>query len=95
MDKSLKTILQRTIDKTQSHWHIMLYPAFCVYQTSVKTTTILTPSQLVYGLESIIPIECEIPSFKLVVELLPKKSSLEERLIHLEHLDEQCQDAAC
>eukprot|EP00253_Pinus_taeda_P005950 PITA_05950 len=46
------------------------------------------------GLESIFPVECGIPSLQLVVELSPETSSLEERLIHLEHLDELHQDAA-
>ena len=30
---------------------------------------------------------------KLAIELLPDSSTLEERLVHLEQLDEQCQDA--
>ena len=53
----------------------------------VKTATGFTPFQLVYGLESIYLVECEIPSLKLAIELLPETSSLEERLVHLEHLD--------
>ena len=93
VNKSLKTILQNTIDKARSNWHIMLYPALWAYRTSVKTATGFTPFQLVYGLESIFPIECEIPSLKLAIELLPDTSSLEERLLHLEHLDEQRRDA--
>ena len=94
VNKSLKTILQRTIDKARSNWNIMLYLALWAYRTSVKTATGFTPFQLVYGLESIFPIECEIPSLKLAVEILPDTSSLEERLLHLEHLDEQRRDAA-
>eukprot|EP00253_Pinus_taeda_P010464 PITA_10464 len=39
-------------------------------------------------------IECEIPSPKLAIELLLETSCLEERLLHLEHLDEQRRDAA-
>ena len=39
------------------------------------------------------PVECEIPSLKLAVELLPDTSPLEEHLVHLEQLDEQRQDA--
>ena len=39
------------------------------------------------------PVEGEIPSLKLVVELLPDTSPLEERLVHLEQLDEQRWDA--
>ena len=60
----------------------------------MKTAIGFTPFQLVHRLESVFPIECEIASLKLVVELLPDTSSLKERLLHLEHLDEQHQDAA-
>ena len=46
-----------------------------------------------HGVESILPVECEIPSLKLDVELLPKTSTLEEHLVHLEQVDEQRRDA--
>jgi hypothetical protein len=46
----------------------------------------------VHGAESILPVECEIPSLKLAVELLPDTSDLERRLVHLESLDEQRRD---
>ena len=42
-----------------------------------------------HGVESVLPVECEISSLKLAVELLPDTSSLEEHLFHLEQLDEQ------
>eukprot|EP00253_Pinus_taeda_P021196 PITA_21196 len=47
----------------------------------------VTPFQLVYGLEATLPIECEIPSLKLAVELLPNTTPIEERLLYLERLD--------
>eukprot|EP00253_Pinus_taeda_P033022 PITA_33022 len=94
VNKNLKTILQWTIDKNQSNWHVMLYSALWAYRTSMKTATSFTPFQLVYGMESIFPVECEIPSLKLAVELLPETSGLKEHLLHLEHLDEQHRDAA-
>ena len=59
----------------------------------VKTTTSFSPYQLVHGVESVLPVECEIPSLKLAIELLPDASTLEESLVHLEQLDEQCEDA--
>ncbi len=70
-----------------------LFCALWAYRTFVNTVTGFRPFQLVYGMESIFPIECEIPSLKLAVELLPETSSLEECLLHLEHLDEQRRDA--
>jgi hypothetical protein len=66
----------------------MLYSTLWAYQTSVKTATGFSPFQLVYGLEAVLPIECQIPSLKLVVQLLPDTSPLEEQLVHLEKLDE-------
>jgi hypothetical protein len=54
----------------------------------VKSATGFTPFQLVYGLEVVLPIECEIPSLKLVIQLLPNTSAEEERLLYLTQLDE-------
>ena len=62
----------------------MLYLALWAYRTVVKTATDFSPYQLVHGVESILPIECEIPSLKLAMELLPETSTLEECLVHLE-----------
>ena len=45
-------------------------------------------------MEAIFLIECEIPSLKIVVQLLPETSTLEARLVELEHLDETRRDAA-
>ena len=62
----------------------MLYIALWAYQTVVKTSTGFSPYHLVHGVESILPVQCKIPSLKLVVELLLDTSALEERLVHLE-----------
>ena len=85
--------LQKTISQSNSDWHIMLYPALWAYRTSVKIATSFSNFQLVHGVESILPVECKIPSLKLVVELLPDTSDLERCLVHLESLDEQRRDA--
>ena len=54
----------------------------------VNTAIGFSPYQLVHGVESVLPVECEIHSLKLAVEILPGTSALEERLVHLEQLDE-------
>ena len=71
----------------------MLYPTLWDYRTAVKIASGFSPYQLVHGVESIFLVECEIPSLKLAIELLPDTSTLEECLVHLEQLDEQRRDA--
>eukprot|EP00253_Pinus_taeda_P022688 PITA_22688 len=88
VNKVLVTMLQRTVGMHKSNWHLMLFSALWAYQTSVKDATGFTPFQLVYGLEATLPIECEIPSLKLAVELLPETTPAEEWLLYLERLDE-------
>ena len=70
----------------------MLYPTLWEYKTIVKTSTIFSPFQLVHRVESILPIECENPCYKLAIELLPNTSELEQCIVHLEKLDEQRRD---
>eukprot|EP00253_Pinus_taeda_P002813 PITA_02813 len=53
----------------------------------VKDATGFTLFQLVYGLEATLSIECEIPSLKLAVKLLPNTTLVEERLLYLERAD--------
>ena len=62
----------------------MLYLALWAYRTAVKTATSFSPYHLVHGVESVLPVECEILSLKLAIEILSDTSSLEERLVHLE-----------
>ena len=68
----------------------MLYPALWAYRTTVKTAMSFSPYQLIHGVDLVLSVECEIPYLKLAVELLPDTSPLEEHLVHLEQLDEQC-----
>jgi hypothetical protein len=64
------------------------------YRTSVKTATGFTPFQMVYEIEEVLPIECEIPSFKLTVELLSHTSVEEERFLYLTKMDETHHDVS-
>ena len=54
-----------------------------------ETTTSFTPFHLVHGVESVLPIECHILSLRLVVELLPDTSPLEQGLLMLEQTTEE------
>jgi hypothetical protein len=92
--KVLITMLRRMIGIHKKTWHTMLFSALWAYQTSIKSATGFMSFQLVYGIKSILPIECEIPSLKLVIELLPNTSAKEEHILYLMQLDKICRDAA-
>jgi hypothetical protein len=77
VNKSLKTILKKIVRQNKYNWYMMLYHAIWEYQTKVNTSTSFSPFQLVHGVELIFPIECEIPSLKLGVDLLPNTTDLE------------------
>ena len=64
----------------------MLYPSLWAYRMTVNTTTGFSPFQLVHGVERVTPVECEMPSLKIAINVLPDTSDIEERLLHLEHL---------
>jgi hypothetical protein len=87
-------MLRQMVGIHKSSWHTMLFSSLWAYRTSVKSAIGFTPFQLVYGIEAIPSIECEIPSLKLAVELLPNTSDEEERLLYLMQLDETNCDAA-
>ena len=72
----------------KSNWHIQLFSVLWAYQTSAKTAIGFTPFQLIYGLEAVLLIECEIPSLCLTVELLPHTTEDEQHLLYMSHLDE-------
>ena len=70
----------------------MLLSTFWAYPTLAKTTIGFTLFQLIYGIECVLLIECEVPSLKLVLEILPNTSNEEEHLIYLAYLDEHHRD---
>ena len=94
INKVLKMMLHRMVGDHKSNWHHIIFSALWAYKTLVKTTTGFTPFQLVYGLEAVLPIQCQIPSVKLVIELLPDTSKEEERFLYLNNLDKTRRDVA-
>eukprot|EP00253_Pinus_taeda_P024732 PITA_24732 len=93
INKVLVIMIRRIIGIHRYNWHNILFSALWVYRTSVKTSTGFTPFQLVYGLEAVLPIECEISSLRMDIELLPSTSKEERHLLYLAQLDENRRDA--
>ena len=88
-NQTLCHILRKTISDSKRDWDEKLPAALWAYRTSYKVTTRATPFMLVYGTESVLPIEYEVPSLRIAVEHgLPVKDSLRDRLAWLEGLGE-------
>jgi hypothetical protein len=66
----------------------MLFSALWAYRTAMKIATGFTPFHLVHGVEATLPIECEIPTLRTAIELLPDIVPLEQCLLKLESLHE-------
>ena len=94
VNKVLKRMLQRMIRVHKWDCQIILYLALWAYRTSVRNATGCTPFQLVYSLEQILLVQCEISSLKLAVDLLPGTSEEEARFLELIPLDETRCNAA-
>jgi hypothetical protein len=59
----------------------------------MKTTIGFTPFHLVHGVETTLPIECEIPTLCTIIDLLPDIAPMEQCLLTLESLDEDRQSS--
>ena len=71
-------MLEKLVGKHKLNWHLQLFLELWDYQTSLNIATSFTPFQLIYGLEAVLPSECEIPSLNLAIEPIPNTSVGEE-----------------
>jgi hypothetical protein len=66
----------------------MLFFMLWFYRTIVKTSIGFTPFHLVHGDEATLPIDCEIPTLRTAIELLPDIALMEQHFLNLDLLDE-------
>jgi len=75
------------MNKHKTNWHHMLFSTLWAYRMKIKTTIGFTPFHLVYKVDVVLPIECEIPTLQTTVKLLTNTTPLKKCLISLETLD--------
>jgi hypothetical protein len=61
-------ILKKIINDKPRQWHTLLTFSLWEDHTTTKTNTGLTPFQLVYGQEVVMPIELELTSLRLALQ---------------------------
>jgi hypothetical protein len=67
-NKNIKKIVQKMV-VTYKDWHEMLPFALHTYRIAIRTSTRATPYSLVYGMEAVMPLEVEIPSLRVLMDL--------------------------
>ena len=66
-NKNVKNIIRKMTGNCKD-WPSRLPFALWGYRTSIRTSTGATPYSLVYGMESVLPIELEVPSPRILNE---------------------------
>eukprot|EP00253_Pinus_taeda_P002266 PITA_02266 len=88
-NRTLEVILTKVISSNRKDWAKKLVEASWAYNTTWKTTTGFTPYELVYGKKSLLSIEFEDNTLKMVAQLdLDITRAQQERLLQMNGLDE-------
>ncbi|MCO5549244.1 hypothetical protein L7F22_002711 [Adiantum nelumboides] len=88
-NKILSSVLTKVLSTGRTDWEMNLHAALWAYRVSFKTALNVTPFNLVYGLDAILPIEFLLPTLRIARDLEWTRHELSERLEDLEKLDEQ------
>ncbi|XP_016549357.2 uncharacterized protein LOC107849247 [Capsicum annuum] len=90
--KNIKRILRKIVDGNRE-WHEKLSYALLGYHTIIRTST---PYMLVYGSETVIPAEVEIPSLRIIQEVgLDDAEWVRSMIEQLMLIDKKRLDAVC
>ena len=94
-NKNIKEIIRKMVN-TYKYCHEMLPIALHGYHTSVGTSTYATPFSLVYGMEAVLPVEVEILSLRVLMEIkLEEAEWVQTRLDQLNLIEEKCLTILC
>ncbi|KAA0025915.1 uncharacterized protein E6C27_scaffold34G002070 [Cucumis melo var. makuwa] len=89
-NKTLCNLLKKIVFKSKRDWQEIIDEALWAYRTTHRTPTGVTPYSLVYGVETLLPLEREIPSLRMTVqEGLITEDNVKLSLQELEALDEK------
>ncbi|KAI5406969.1 hypothetical protein KIW84_053284 [Lathyrus oleraceus] len=81
---------------TYKDWHEMLPFALHEYRMSVRTSTGATPFSLVYGMEAVLPVEVQIPSLRVLMDVkLQEAEWVRTRYEELSLIEEKRLAAIC
>ncbi|KAJ6844563.1 uncharacterized protein M6B38_293215 [Iris pallida] len=89
-NKTIVRLLKKVVSSNKRDWDEKLGECLWAYRTTVRTPTGNTPFSLVYGSEAVLPLEIQIPSFRVAITNdLTEEDNQRRRLRELEALDEK------
>ena len=93
-NKVIEAILTKTVHLHRKDWVEKLPEALWAYRTTWRNTTGHTPYELVYGKQVLLPIDFQIQTYKIAVQLdLDLLEAQKQRMTQLNELDEIRQEA--
>jgi hypothetical protein len=88
-NREIKSILQKTVNKSRKNWASKLKEALWAYRTAYKNPMGMSPYKMVYGKACHLPLELEHKAYWAVRELnKDPKLAGKKRLLQLSSLDE-------
>ncbi|KAI5316794.1 hypothetical protein L3X38_036501 [Prunus dulcis] len=88
-NKVLCNILKKMVSGNKRDWHERLPEALWAYRTTIRNSTGCTPYNLVFGSEAVLPLEVQLPSLRVALQLTNPDENANVRLAELEALDEK------
>ncbi|KAL0411999.1 UNVERIFIED_CONTAM: hypothetical protein Slati_3789600 [Sesamum latifolium] len=89
-NKTLCNLLKKVVAKSKCDWNERIGEALCAYKITVRAPTQSTPYALVYRVETVLPLEQQIPSLRIAIqEGLTEEENAHIWLEELEALDEK------
>ena len=83
-NKTLCNLLKKVVNHSKKDWPEKIGEALWAYRTTFCTPTQATPYSLVYGVEAVLPLECQISSLRIVIqEGLSNEDNVQLRLEEL------------
>ena len=93
-NKVLEAILTKTIQLHHKDWADRLLEALWAYRINWRNTTRHTPYELINGKQVLLPIEFQVKTFRMVVQLgMDLEEAQKQWILQINELDEIRQDA--